>query len=118
MLRVFGREPALLIGFLASALTLGTSLNLPGVSAEQVSLIVAAITAVAGVVMAVRTRPIAPAAFTTTVAAVAALVAGYGFEVSPGVVGAVNALVLSGLTLLTRAQVSPVASVGATSSAP
>jgi uncharacterized membrane protein YbhN (UPF0104 family) len=45
--------------------------------------------------------------FTTAVSAIAALVAGYGYHVSPGVVGAVNAVVLSVLTLVTRAQVVP-----------
>jgi hydrogenase/urease accessory protein HupE len=101
------REPAALLGFIAAALGLGTSLNIHGLSAGQVSLIVAAITAVFGAVMAWKTRPVAPAVFTTAVSAIAALVAGYGYHVSPGVVGAVNAVVLSVLTLVTRAQVVP-----------
>jgi hypothetical protein len=104
-------EPAAWIGFLGAALGLLTSLNLHGFSTAQVSLIVAAISAIAGVVMAVATRPIMPGVFTGAVSALAALAAGYGFHVSPGVVGAVNALVLAGLALLTRAQVSPVSAV-------
>ncbi|MEO3930927.1 hypothetical protein ABGB07_44860 [Micromonosporaceae bacterium B7E4] len=111
-MKIFGREPALVIGFISAALSLGTALGFQGLSGEQVALIVAALNAVLGVVMAVATRPIAPAAFTTLVAAVSALAAGYGFDVSPEVVGGLNALVLAGLTLLTRGQVVPAAEVG------
>jgi hypothetical protein len=53
------------------------------------------------------TRPIAPSAFTGLVAAVAALLAAYGLELGPEKVGALNAVVLAGLGLLTRGQVSP-----------
>jgi hypothetical protein len=106
-MKIFSREPALVLGFISAALSLGTALGVQGLSAEQTALIVAAISAVFGVATAVMTRPVAPSAFTTLVAALAALAAGYGFEVSPEVVGAVNALTLAGLTLLTRAQVSP-----------
>ncbi|GAA4928671.1 hypothetical protein GCM10023224_04920 [Streptomonospora halophila] len=105
--KIFGREPALILGFISAALGLGTALGVPGLSGEQAALVVAAITAVFGVATAVQTRPIGPAAFTTLVTAVAALAAGYGFDVGPGVVGAVDAMVLTGLSLLMRGQVKP-----------
>lgn len=104
-----GSEPALILGVISAVLSLGTALGIPGLSAGQVALIVAAINAVFGVATAVVTRPIAPAVFLTLVSAVAALVAGYGLHVSPAVVGGVDALVLAGLALLTRAQVTPLA---------
>ena len=102
------REPALYIGAVSAGLSLLVALNFHGLSSEQAALIVAAITAVGGVVAAVATRPVAPAAFTALVAAVAALLAGFHFGVAPGTVAAVNGLVLAVLALVTRHQVSPV----------
>lgn len=106
-------EPALIIGFIAAALSLGTALGFPGLSAEQVAVIVAAINAAATVIVAVKVRPIAPAAFTGLVAAVAAVALAYGYEVSSEVVGGVNAVVLAALSLLTRAQVTPTSAIPA-----
>lgn len=108
-----GSEPALILGVISAALSLGTALGVPGLSAGQVALIVAAINAVLGVVTAVVTRPVAPAVFLALVSAVAALAAGYGYHVSPAVVGGVDALVVAGLSLLTRGQVTPVATIRA-----
>jgi hypothetical protein len=102
------REPALYIGVLSGALSLLVALNFGSLTSDQAALIVAAITAVGGVITAIATRPVAPAAFTALVAAVAALLAGFRFDVSPGTVAAVNGLVLAVLTLVTRHQVTPV----------
>lgn len=102
-----GREPALVVGFVGAALSVLAAFGLSGLSAEQVALIVAALGAITGAVTAALTRPLAPGAFTAVVAAGVALAAGYGLEVSPEMVGALNGLVLAGLALLTRGQVSP-----------
>jgi uncharacterized protein (DUF697 family) len=101
------REPTLYLQALAALLGVGVALGLPNLSGEQAALIVAACTAALGVVNALVVRPVAPAAFTSLVGAVAALAAGYGFELSAEVVGSVNALVLAALALLTRVQVTP-----------
>jgi hypothetical protein len=101
------REPALWIGVLSGSLSLLVALQIGNLSSDQAALIVAAITAVGGVATAIATRPIAPAAFTALVAATAALLAGFHFNVSAGTVAAVNGLVLAVLTLVTRHQVSP-----------
>jgi hypothetical protein len=103
------REPALYIGVVSGALSLLVVLNIGSLTSDQAALIVAAITAVGGVATALATRPIAPAAFTALIAAVAALLAGFHYNVSPGTVAAVNGLVLAVLTLMTRHQVTPVA---------
>jgi uncharacterized membrane protein HdeD (DUF308 family) len=107
MMRIFGREPALVLGAVSAALSLLVALNI-GLTSVQAALWIAAITAVFGVVKAMLTRPVAPAAFTTAVVAVTDLLAGYHWALSPGLIAAVNGLVLAVLTLLTRAQVSPV----------
>lgn len=104
---IFGREPALVVGLIGAGLSVLAALGLDGLSAQQVTLIVAALGAVTGAVTAALTRPVAPGAFTAVVAAAAALAAGYGLEVSGEVVGAVNALVIAGLALITRGEVSP-----------
>jgi uncharacterized membrane protein len=105
-LTIFGREPALWISVLSGACSLAVSLGI-GLDAEEAAAWVAVITALFGAATAVATRPIAPAAFTTLVTVTADLLAAYHYDVSAGTVAAVNGFVLAGLTLLTRAQVSP-----------
>jgi hypothetical protein len=105
-MRIFGREPTLVLQFVSAALSLVVALGF-GLSSEQAALIVAAITAAFGVINAVAVRPIAPAAFTALVGAVAALVAGFGFHLSDGLIAGINGLVLAGLAFLVRAQVTP-----------
>ncbi|MET8113831.1 hypothetical protein [Streptomyces prasinus] len=105
-MKLFGREPALLIATVSAGLSLLVTFQF-GLSAEQAGAIVAVISAVFAVATATVTRPIAPSAFTGLVAAVAALLAAYGLDLSAEKVGAINAVVLAGLALLTRAQVSP-----------
>lgn len=109
------REPALWIGVLSGGLSLLVALQWGHLTSDQAALIVAAITAAGGVVTAIATRPIAPAAFTALVTACADLLAGFHFSVSAGTVGAINGLVLAVLTLVTRHQVTPVASQPAVS---
>ncbi|MFD8199964.1 hypothetical protein [Streptomyces sp. NPDC059701] len=105
-MRIFGREPALLIATASAGLSLLVTFGF-GLSAEQAGAIVAVISAVFAVATAIVTRPIAPSAFTGLVAAVAALLAAYGLELSTEKIGALNAVVLAGLALLTRGQVTP-----------
>ncbi|MFF9285383.1 hypothetical protein [Streptomyces griseosporeus] len=105
-MRIFGREPALVIATISAGLSLLVTFNF-GLSAEQAGAIVAVISAVFAAATAVLTRPIAPSAFTGLVAAVAALLAAYGLELSAEKIGAINAVVLAGLALMTRGQVSP-----------
>lgn len=108
-MRIFGREPALVIATISAALSLLVSFGFDGLSAEQAAAIVAVISAVFAAATAAITRPIAPSAFTGLVAATVALLAAYGLNVSQETVGALNAVVLAVLGLLTRGQVSPAA---------
>lgn len=106
-MRIFGREPVAVMNTLAAVLGLIVSLGVTPLTAEQAGAIVGIATAILGAAAAAMTRPIAPQAFTTVVAAGAVLVAAFGYDVSQATIGAVNAVVLTGLTLLTRAQVTP-----------
>jgi hypothetical protein len=105
-MKIFGREPALVIATISAALSLLVTFNV-GLSGEQAGAIVAVISGVFAAATAAVTRPIAPAAFTGLVAAAVALFAAYGFNVSPETVGGLNAVVLAVLGLVTRGQVSP-----------
>lgn len=106
-MKIFGREPVVILNTLSAALGLLVSLGFTGLTATQAGAIVGIVTAILGAVAAAMTRPVAPQAFTTVVAAGAVLVGAFGYEVSQTAVGAINTLVLAGLTLLTRVQVSP-----------
>ncbi|MGI5144778.1 hypothetical protein ACQEVC_45425 [Plantactinospora sp. CA-294935] len=109
-MKLWGREPALVIGAIGALLTVLASLNMPGIDAGAA----AAITAFASaVIIAFTTRPIAPALFTGVVAAGAALIAEYGYNVSDGTVAAISGAVLAGFALFgIRPQVVPAAEVG------
>lgn len=106
-MRIFGREPALVLGAVSAALSLAVAFGVPGLTDVTATLMVALITAVFGAITAAITRPVAPAAFTAVVTAAAALLVGFGFDVSAEMVAAVNGVVLAGLTLVTRQQVTP-----------
>lgn len=113
---LFSKEPALLIGFASAALSLIAALGFHQLGAATVGLIVAVLNGLLGAAQAAYTRPVAPAAFVTLVAAVGALVAGFGFHVSPEVIGGVDALVVAFLSLVTRQQVSPMLALKAAKS--
>ncbi|MEU8329809.1 hypothetical protein [Micromonospora sp. NPDC048839] len=104
-MKIFGREPALVIGAVGALLTVLASLNVPGLDAGAA----AAITAfVAASIIAITTRPVAPALFTAVIAAGVALVAEYGMDVPDGVTGALAGAVLAGFALFgIRPQVIP-----------
>lgn len=106
-MRIFGREPALVLSVVSATLSLLATFRLDGLNDEQAALIVALISAVFAAISAAVTRPVAPSAFTGVVTAGAALLAGYGMDVPPETIGAINAALLSMLALLTRGQVSP-----------
>jgi hypothetical protein len=109
-MKIFGREPAVVLQAISATLALAVTFGWSWLSTEQAGAIVALISAVFGVATALLVRPVAPAAFTAVVTAGAALLAAYGLELPAEQVGAVQALVTVLLALVTRVQVTPVAS--------
>lgn len=104
-MRIFGREPALVISAVGAFVTLLVSLNIDGLSAGAGAAITTFLTAV---VIAATTRPVAPALFTAIVSAGAALFAEYGLHVADATVAAVSGVVLVGFALFgIRPQVTP-----------
>lgn len=106
-MKIFGREPVVVLNTLSAALGLVVALGITGLTDEMAGGIVGFATAILGAIAAAMTRPIAPQAFTAVTAAAASLVATFGYEAAPATVAAINGVILAVLTLLTRVQVSP-----------
>jgi hypothetical protein len=110
---MFGKEPALIVGFIGAVLTFLVSLNLGFLDAGAAAAILSLIT---GIVTAATTRPIAPGLYAGIAGAAAAVLAEYGTNVSEATVAGVSGLILAGFALFgVRNQVSPAragASVG------
>lgn len=104
---IFGREPALLITTAGSALALLVALGIPGFNDLTVTAINSVIFFGIGAYAAVKTRPFEPMAIVAVVGPVAQLVGAYGFNIDPAVVTGVQALTLSVLQFIIRAQVTP-----------
>lgn len=103
-MKIFGREPALIIAFIGAVLTALAAFSFPGVSAGAA----AAITAlVSGLLIAVTTRPVAPGLFAGLVPAAAAVLAEYKFHASSEQIAVLSGLVLAGFALLGRGQITP-----------
>jgi hypothetical protein len=105
-MKIFGREPALIIGLLGSVLTTLAALSVPAISAGAAAAITAA---VAALITAWATRPAMPALYTGAVTALAALLAQYGLHLSDQVVAGLSGTVLAVFALLARGQVEPAA---------
>ena len=106
-MKILGREPTLWLSVGTSVIILLGTFSLHWLSGQQAALIVVAINAAAGAVNAYAVRPISPVAFTYAVGAIVAVAGAYGMNLSTETVGAINAIVIPALALLSRGQVSP-----------
>jgi hypothetical protein len=105
--RIFGREPALIISWLAALGMLAGGLNISWLNAGQTTVIVAAI---AALLLALTTRPVGPGLFVTASAALFAVFAEYGMTVSEATVSAVGGVIMASFALFgVRPQVTPAA---------
>lgn len=95
-MRILGREPALIIGFIGALITAFASLEVEFLSTGQAAALTGAITAI---IIAATTRPIGPALFVAAFTAVAALFMEYGVSVSDSVVAGVSGAILAGFAL-------------------
>lgn len=103
--KIFGREPALVFGFVGALLTVLVSLNMPWLSAGAAAAFLAALT---GVATAALTRPIAPGLYVAALGSTFALLAEYGFNASDALVAGLTGLLLAGFALFgVRPAVSP-----------
>jgi hypothetical protein len=106
-MRIFGREPAVIIGLLGSIITAFAALHMPWFSAGESAALFGALSAL---LIAACTRPLAPALFTAAFVAVAALFAQYGAHLSNDLIAGVTGLILAAFAMAgIRPQVVPVA---------
>lgn len=104
-MKIFGREPALILGFVGAVFAWAATLGFDWLSAGQAT---AAVTFITAVVIALTTRPVGPALFVGAVSAGAALAAEYGLNWSDAAVAAVGTIVLTAFALFgIRPQVTP-----------
>lgn len=104
-------EWALGIGAITAVLDWLVGFGWSALNAEQASWIVAGISAVAGVVAALKTRPIAPGAFTYAIGVGASLLGAYGLHLDQGKVATFSAAFVAVLSFVMRGHVAPVADV-------
>lgn len=95
-MKIFGREPALIIGAVGAVLTALAAMNLPGLNAGQAAALTGAI---AAVLIALTTRPIGPSLFVAAFVAVGALFAEYGLEWPDAVIAGWSGVILAGFVL-------------------
>lgn len=114
---LWGREPAAYVA-LAQAIVAAVAMFVVGLTPERGALIIAVVNTVLGLVLALRVRPIAPAAFTAVIQAAMALAVGFGLNLTAdqqGVWLTLSSLIIT--FVLVRPQVTPIGSV-ATQNAP
>lgn len=100
------REPAVLIGIIGSMLTSAAAIGLPFLNAGQAAAIVAVL---AAAVLAMKTRPVAPALFVGAFTALIALLGEYQVHLSDGWIGFISSAIFGGFALFgIRPQVVPV----------
>lgn len=105
---IFGREPAVIIGAVASLLAVLVAFGADFVTVEQAAAIEAFLAAAASAWIAVKVRPVAPTLLTGVITTGATLVAAYGFELSQEQVGSLTAASVALMTLLVvRPQSTP-----------
>lgn len=105
--KIFGREPALIVGFVAAVVAVVVGLNVSWLSAGAGVAVVAAIGAI---ITAATTRPVAPALFVGAFVAVAAVLAEYNYHLSDGLISGAGGLILAAFALFgVRPQVTPAA---------
>jgi hypothetical protein len=104
-IKIFGREPTLIIGFVTAVVATLLGFKLPWLSAGAAVAIVAALGAL---ITAATTRPVAPSLFVGAFVAVAAVLAEYHYHLSDGLIAGASGLILAGFALFgVRPQVTP-----------
>jgi hypothetical protein len=105
--RVFGREPALVVATLTALIMFAGTLGFSALGENQAGLWVAAVNAVFAAFLAWTTRPLSPGVFAMALSALIALGAGYGVNLTEVQINGLNGLLVPILMFLTRGQVAP-----------
>ena len=106
-MKIFGREPAVIVGTLEAGLVLLLSFGLFDLTQDTIGLIMAAVTAAFGVYIAYVTSETLLAAVLAFLKSALALSAVYGFSLSMEQTGALLAFVSVAFALFQRTQTEP-----------
>jgi uncharacterized membrane protein len=106
-MKIFGREPAALIGVLEGILAFALTLNVFGLTADSIGAIMAVVVAAFGLYSAYVTRDTLLGVAIGLAKAVIALFAAYGLPLSPDKTGALIALITVVFGLFQRTQTDP-----------
>lgn len=117
-MKIFGREPAVLVGTIEAGLVLLLSFGLFDLSQETVGLIMAVVIAAFGLYTAYVTSETLLAAALSFIKAALALATVYGFALTDAQMGAVLAFVSVAFALFQRTQTSPLPEPSFTTIAP
>src|SRR5262245_6631710 len=101
------REFPLYLGLATVATNFLVGFNLEGLSGEHAALWIGLINVVAGTIVALLTRPVAPTVFVYLLSSGVAVAAAYGYNVPPETVAQWSALVQGVMVFLLRNQISP-----------
>lgn len=105
---IFGRQPAIWVGLIESALALGIAVGLP-LTPEQVAAVVAVVSAALGVYTAYVTTETLLAVVVGFAKAVLACAVGFGLNLSPELTGAIISFVTLVMSMFNFANTSPLA---------
>jgi hypothetical protein len=104
------REPAAWGAIVIALVTLAATWPNDVVDGEKLPLIVAVVDGLVAAWVAWKVRPVAPSVIIAVTTPVAALLAGYGVDLPPSLIGTVNVILVPALLgLLARSQQTPVA---------
>lgn len=106
--RLFGREPALWIAVIQAVLILLFTMGVPGIDGDLAGGVSLVLTAAATTWSALAVRPVAPTVFTGLIIAVVQLLSRWGLHWDDTQIGALTTLAALTVTLIFRAQVTPV----------
>jgi hypothetical protein len=98
---------ALVMAAIVAILNWLVGFQFSGLTADAAAAIIAVITAVAALVVALKTRPVSPTAFTGLITAGVTLLAAYGLHFSQQGVATFSTAVLAVLSLVLHGQISP-----------
>ena len=111
-MKIFGREPAVWLGVIAAGLTLLVTLGVLDITSDQTALLMAAITAVFGVITAYLTSDTMLGVLIGAANAIIALAVGFGLNVSPELTASIIGVVTVLTGFFQRTQTSPAAQPG------
>lgn len=106
-MKIFGREPAVLIAVVEAAVALAVTFQLDGLSAEQATSIVALAAVIGGVLTAATTTEKLLSSLSGVGRGILLVMVSYGLNLSQEQIGIAVGLLVAVFAAFTRTQVSP-----------